>query len=127
MQERHGGGGFGKRATTLARSRRRNAHAAINFNLDGAGGDGTSAGFTAKDIAMNTLMPKVIGAMAIATMLSTAPGRAQTSEVNLPWCSQDEGATNCLYKTLEECEYVVRPGGGACIPNPEISEEEFDG
>ena len=78
---------------------------------------------------MKMLLPRAIGAVAIATLLSTSPGLAQNSEVNEPWCTQDEGATNCLYKSLEECEYVVRPGGSTCIPNPSISEraaEEFD-
>lgn len=78
---------------------------------------------------MNSLLPKVIGAMAMATMLSTSPSLARTSEVNEPWCSVDEGATNCLYKSLEQCEYVVRPGGGTCIPNPRTNykpTEELD-
>lgn len=78
---------------------------------------------------MTMLMPKAIGAMAIAAMLSTSSSVAQTSEVNRPWCSAGEGARNCLYKSLEECEYIVQPGGGACIPNPEISDrwsERFD-
>jgi hypothetical protein len=75
---------------------------------------------------MTVLMPKAIGAMAIATMLSSSPSLAQRSEINQPWCSIDEGATNCLYRSLEECEYVVRPGGGTCIPNPEISDRESE-
>src|SRR5262245_35429862 len=92
-----------------------------------AGCDGTSAGPHRKDsIQMKTFLPTVIGPMAMATMLSTSPSLASTSEVNEPWCSVDEGATNCLYKSLADCEYVVRPGGGTCIPNPRTDYRPLD-
>lgn len=67
---------------------------------------------------MSSLLPKVIGAMALATMLSTSPSLARTKQVDEPWCSVGEGATNCLYTSQAECENVVRPEGGECIPNP---------
>jgi hypothetical protein len=75
---------------------------------------------------MKTLLPSVVGAMAMATMLSTSPSLASTSEVNEPWCSVNEGATNCLYTSLSDCEYVVRPGGGTCIPNPRTDYRPLD-
>lgn len=75
---------------------------------------------------MTILVPNAIGAMAIATMLSSAPSFAQRSGINQPWCGVDQGATSCLYRSLEECVYIVRPGGGTCIPNPEISDRESE-
>jgi len=68
---------------------------------------------------MNMFLPKAIGALAIATLLSSSPSLAQTSEVNEPWCSTDrDAAMNCLYRTQAECESVMRAEGGECVPNP---------
>ena len=79
---------------------------------------------------MNMFLPKAIGALAIATMLSSSPGLAQTSVVNEPWCSTDrDSAMNCLYGTQAECESVMRAEGGECVPNPRINfvpREEID-
>ena len=71
---------------------------------------------------MNMFLPKAIGALAIATMLSSSPSRAQTSEVNEPWCGTDrDGAMNCLYRTQSECEGVMISDGGECVRNPRIN------
>ena len=79
---------------------------------------------------MNMFLPKAIGALAIATMLSSSPSLAQTSEVNQPWCSTDrDAAMNCLYRTQAECESVMRAEGGECVPNPRtnfVPREEND-
>jgi hypothetical protein len=68
---------------------------------------------------MNTFLPKVFGAVAMATALLSSPSLAQTSKTNEPWCGTDrDGAMNCLYRTQSECESVVRSEGGECVPNP---------
>jgi hypothetical protein len=68
---------------------------------------------------MSMFLPKAIGALAMATMLSSSPGLAQPSEVNEPWCSTDrDTAMNCPYRTQAECESVMRVEGGECVPNP---------
>jgi hypothetical protein len=66
-------------------------------------------------------------------VLSAPPSLAQTyetHETNEPWCSTESGAMSCLYRTLSECESVMRPEGGECLPNPDVDfvmPEEFDG
>src|SRR6267142_1573155 len=79
---------------------------------------------------MSMFLPKAIGALAIATLLSSSPIRAQTSEVNEPWCSTDrDAAMNCLYRTQAECESVMRAEGGECVSNPRttfLSTEQND-
>lgn len=68
---------------------------------------------------MSMFLPRAIGALAIATLLSNSPSLAQTSEVDEPWCSTDrDAAMNCLNRTQAECESVMRAEGGECVPNP---------
>ena len=68
---------------------------------------------------MKTLLPKLIGALAAATLLGMPPVLAQTDE---PWCGTDvDGAMNCAYRTPPDCEDVMRSAGRACVPNPDIN------
>ena len=79
---------------------------------------------------MNTFLPKVLGALAVGALLSASPSLAATNEVNEPWCSIDaDAAINCIYRTLQDCETVIRPEGGECMPNPRssfVQPEELD-
>jgi hypothetical protein len=72
-----------------------------------------------EETAMNTFLPKVLAALAVGALLSASPSLAATNEVNEPWCSIDaDEAMNCSYRTMQDCETVIRPEGGECMPNP---------
>jgi hypothetical protein len=74
---------------------------------------------------MNKFALKRIAALAVATMLASSPSVAQTSEINEQWCGTgSDGAMNCLYSTLSECESVMRADGGECVPNPRVRAPE---
>lgn len=66
---------------------------------------------------MNFRIPAAAAALAVmAVMNVSSPASAQT---NLAWCATDrDGAMNCLYETLSQCEATVRGEGGECVPNP---------
>ena len=55
--------------------------------------------------------------MALALMAAST-AEAQTEQVNPPWCGEVDGAKECIYPTLEECERWMQPEGQACVPNP---------
>jgi hypothetical protein len=57
-----------------------------------------------------------VGLLALAVI--SVPAMAQTSETNLPWCGYVDGATECVYPTLQECERWMQPEGQMCVPNP---------
>ena len=78
-------------------------------------------------------LPGLVGALATAAVLWATPSLAQTNETHetrAPWCTTDGGAMSCLYRTLPECEGVMRLEGGECVPNPNVNFlflEELDG
>lgn len=67
-----------------------------------------------------TMQTKVsaVAILALAFALFPAPqARAFSAETNLPWCGDVDGATDCVYATLDECEKWTRPEGHFCTPS----------
>ena len=65
------------------------------------------------------------GVLAVGTLSATSAVRAQTNE---PWCGVDQRvqATECVYRTLKQCEDSMLPDGGFCQPNPAGGRETRD-
>lgn len=58
-------------------------------------------------------------ALAVAALTLTAMDSASaTRQVNRKWCSSQDGAMNCVYRTLAKCEKTTRGEGGECVRNP---------
>jgi hypothetical protein len=61
------------------------------------------------------------GALAACLLAGGAGAKAQAG-INQPWCGvTDGGAEECVYRTLEQCEYDMRPISGDCSPNPRLA------
>ena len=67
---------------------------------------------------MKTGMSVLTGILVGATLIVAHAAQAQSPEVNKPWCGTDsDGAMNCVYTRVSECEKWMRPDGW-CVPNP---------
>jgi hypothetical protein len=65
---------------------------------------------------MKVLIP--VSAAIVMTAAFMGAASAQTAQVRQPWCGVVDGARNCVYPTLAECEKWMRPDGGECVPDP---------
>ena len=68
------------------------------------------------------MRPVVLAALALVTVLATAPARAYDLPYDpYPWCANyggdASGASNCGFLTLEQCRATVSGIGGFCDPN----------
>jgi hypothetical protein len=64
-------------------------------------------------------MMRIFAAAAVlGAVLIAAPAAALTVETDQPWCGDVDGAKECVYPTLKECERWMQPEGQACVPNP---------
>jgi hypothetical protein len=59
------------------------------------------------------------GALAACLLAGGSGARAQAG-INQPWCGVSGSAEECVYQTLEQCEYEMRPISGDCAPNPRL-------
>ena len=64
---------------------------------------------------MKVLLP-ISAAIFMATF--TGAASAATSEVRQPWCSNVDGAVECIYPTLAACSKASRTESSVCIPDP---------
>jgi hypothetical protein len=54
-----------------------------------------------------------------ACLMAGGTGAHAQAGINQPWCGVTAGgAEECVYRTLEQCEYFMRPISGDCSPNP---------
>ena len=61
------------------------------------------------------LLLLIVGALA-AILCIEKPAEAR----DYPWCAEGnykDGATNCGFVTLQQCQDTVRGSGGSCRPN----------
>lgn len=66
---------------------------------------------------MNRPTYLLAGTLILGLLAATPAAQAQTNE---PWCGADHTAsvTQCVYRSLQECDYFMHPEGGYCVPNP---------
>jgi Protein of unknown function (DUF3551) len=50
--------------------------------------------------------------------LTVTGASAANPDVRRKWCSNQDGAMNCVYRTLARCEKTTRGEGGECVRNP---------
>jgi hypothetical protein len=61
-----------------------------------------------------------VGALGVCLLSGASGARAQDG-INQPWCGVTGGTEECVYRTLEQCEYDMRPISGDCSPNPRVA------
>lgn len=61
------------------------------------------------------------GALAACLLAGPSGAKAQAG-INQPWCGVTGGGSEeCVFRTLEQCEYDMRPLSGTCSPNPRLA------
>jgi hypothetical protein len=64
-----------------------------------------------------SILTGVLAATALVAALA-GQAQAQSPEVRKPWCgTNSDGAMNCVYTTVSECEKWMSADGW-CVPNP---------
>lgn len=67
---------------------------------------------------MKIRTPILTGVLMAAALMAAQAAQAQSPEVRKPWCGTGvDGAMNCVYTRVSECEKWMRPDGW-CVPNP---------
>lgn len=61
-----------------------------------------------------------MAALSAIVLVDTAPAQAQYGPI-YPWCAQyggRDGATNCYFANLWQCQQAISGNGGYCYRNP---------
>jgi hypothetical protein len=66
---------------------------------------------------MNRYAYLLAGGLTMAVLAATPAAQAQTNE---PWCGNDHTASvsECVYRSLPQCEEFMHSQGGYCMPSP---------